>query len=56
MSMKSVIGAASAGLVIGMVAGMMLDPISDKQHKKISKCANNIFKTIGTIMDDVVSM
>ncbi|MBR2404449.1 MAG: hypothetical protein IKV73_05150 [Clostridia bacterium] len=56
MSMKSLIGAAAAGAVVGAVAGMMLDPISDKQHKKIQRCANNMFKTIGTIMDDLIGM
>jgi|GEM_PF-2078016 len=56
MSMKSLIGAAAAGAVVGAVAGMMLDPINDKQHKKIQRCANNMFKTIGTIMDDLMGM
>ena len=56
MSTKSLVGAAVAGAVVGAIAGMMLDPINDKQHKKISRCANNVFKTIGTIMDDIMSM
>ncbi len=56
MSMKSLIGAAAMGAVVGAVAGMVLDPISDKQHKKIRHCANNMFKTIGTIMDDLIGM
>lgn len=56
MSTKSVIGAAAAGIVIGAIAGMMIDPINDKQHKKIHRCANNMFKTIGTIMDELMSM
>lgn len=56
MSTKSVIGATAAGVVIGAIAGMMIDPINDKQHKKIHRCANNMFKTIGTIMDELMSM
>ena len=56
MITKSVIGAAAAGIVIGAIAGMMIDPINDKQHKKIHRCANNMFKTIGTIMDELMSM
>ena len=56
LSTKSLIGAVAAGAVIGAIAGMMIDPINDKQHKKIHKCANNMFKTIGTIMDDIMSM
>lgn len=56
MSAKSFMGAMAAGIVVGAVAGIMLDPINDKQHKKLCKTANNVFKTIGTIVDDVISM
>ena len=55
MSAKKIIGAMTAGVVIGAIAGMMIDPISDKTHKRINKCANNMFRTIGTIVDDIVS-
>ena len=56
LSTRSAIGAMAAGVVIGAVVGMMIDPINDKQHKKICKSANNVFKTIGAIVDDVISM
>lgn len=56
MSSKSLIGAIAAGAVVGAVAGMMIDPINDKQHKKIHKCANNMFKTIGAIVDEIVNI
>ncbi len=56
MSTKGFIGAMTVGIVVGTVMGMMIDPISDKQHKKICKSANNVFKTIGMIVDDVISM
>ena len=56
MNTKGLIGAMAAGAVIGTVVGMMLDPINDKQHKKIYKTANNMFKTNGAIVDDVISM
>ena len=56
MSTKSFVGAMAAGIVVGAVMGMMIDPINDKQHKKIYRTANNMFKTIGTIVDDVISM
>ena len=55
MSTKSIIGAVAAGAIVGAIAGMMIDPINDKQHKKINRCANNMFKTIGTIMDDLIN-
>lgn len=56
MSAKGTMGALAAGVVIGAVMGMMIDPLSDKQHKKICKNASNVFKTIGSIVDDVISM
>ena len=56
MSTKSLIGAMAAGIVVGTVVGMMIDPINDKQHKKIYRNANNMFKTIGTIVDDVINI
>ncbi len=56
MNAKGIIGAMAAGAVIGVVMGIVFDPISDRQHKKINKRANNMFKTIGAIVDDVVSM
>ncbi len=56
MSTKSVIGALAAGAVVGAVMGIMFDPISDKQHRKMHRCANNVFRTIGSIVDEVISM
>jgi len=56
MNTKSLIGAAAAGMVIGAVAGMLIDPINDKQHKKMRKLSDNMFKTIGSVMDDLISM
>jgi len=56
LSTKSFVGAMAAGIVVGAVMGMMIDPINDKQHKKIYRNANNMFKTIGTIVDDVINM
>ena len=56
MSTKSLVGATVAGAVVGAIAGMMLDPINDRQHKKINRYANNMFKKIGSIVDDLMSM
>lgn len=56
VNIKSFVGAMATGIVVGTVVGMMIDPINDKQHKKIYKNANNVFKTIGSIVDDVISM
>lgn len=56
MNKKGIVGAMAAGAVIGVVMGIVFDPINDRQHRKISRHANNVFKTIGAIVDDVVSM
>ncbi len=56
MSTKSVLGALAAGMVVGAVAGIMFDPINDRTHKKIQKNTSNMFKTIGSIVDDIMSM
>ena len=55
MNTKNFLGAMAAGIVVGAVVGMMIDPINDKQHKKIYKNASNVFKTIGTIVVAFVS-
>ncbi len=56
MSTKSFISTLAAGMVVGAVAGIMLDPINDKTHKKIYKNSNNLFKTMGSIVDNILSM
>jgi len=56
VSVKSIIGAVTAGAVVGVVMGMVLDPINDKQHRRMYRCANNVFKTIGSIIDDVINV
>lgn len=44
------------GAIVGATMGMLIDPINDKTHKKMEKEANNMFRTIGTALDNVVSM
>ena len=46
----------ATGLVVGASVTMMLDPISDRKHKKLSKKATGVFKNVGDIVDTVVSM
>ncbi len=56
MSTKSFVTTLAAGLVVGAIAGMMVDPIDDKTHKKMYKSKNNMFKTIGTLVDNIMDM
>jgi len=44
------------GAIVGATMGMLIDPINDKTHKKMEKEANNMFRTIGTALDNVVSL
>ena len=44
------------GAIVGATRGMLIDPINDKTHKKMEKEANNMFRTIGTALDNVVSL
>ena len=43
-----------AGAVIGATIGMLVDPMNDRQHKKIKRQTTNLFKTRGSVMDSVM--
>ncbi len=51
--MKSLefIGGVIAGAVVGSAITMFMDPVSDKQRKKMHKKSNHIFKTMGSVLD-----
>ena len=42
--------------IIGATFGMLLDPISDKRHKQLSKKKNEMFKTVGAAIDNIMDM
>jgi len=42
------------GAVIGGIVGMMVDPISDKDHKKMRRGAGSIIHAVGNIVDGLV--
>jgi len=56
LSSKGFVTTLAAGLVVGAIAGMMFDPIDDKTHKKMYKNKNNMFKTIGSLVDNIIDM
>lgn len=41
------------GLVAGAVVGMIADPIKDKDYKKMQSHAGGVFKTIGSVIDNM---
>lgn len=51
--MKSIefIGGVIAGAVVGSAITMFIDPISDKQKRKMHKNSSHMFKTMGSVLD-----
>lgn len=44
------------GAVVGGICGMVMDPIKDKETKKIRKNAGNIIRSVGNIVDGFSDM
>jgi len=49
----SFIGGVLAGAIVGSALTMVIDPISDKQRKKLYKGTHSMFKTIGSVLDAI---
>ncbi len=49
----SFVGGIIAGAIVGSAITMVMDPLSDKQRRKMYRGAQNMFKTIGTVLDAV---
>ena len=45
-----------AGALIGAAAGMLADPIKDRQHAKMSRKKREMFKAVGDVIDNVMDM
>ncbi len=45
-----------AGLAVGCAVTMVMDPISDKQRRKIQRRTEGVFKSIGGIIDTAIDM
>ena len=54
MSTKGFWGGLACGAILGAAMGMIADPINDKQHKKMKATANNMYRTIGTMIDGIM--
>ncbi|MBO5008530.1 MAG: YtxH domain-containing protein [Clostridia bacterium] len=54
MCSKGFLGGIVTGALLGAAVGMLADPISDKQHRKIKSSASHMFKTIGAVIDGVM--
>ncbi len=54
MMSKGFAGGVITGAVLGAALGMFVDPMSDRQHRKIKKQTNNMFKTLGSVVDSIM--
>lgn len=54
--MNSFTGGLITGALLGAVVGMLADPIKDKRHKQMTKAKNEMFKTVGSAIDNIMDM
>ncbi|MCR4719599.1 MAG: hypothetical protein K5768_08240 [Firmicutes bacterium] len=46
----------ATGLLLGACAAMLVDPVSDKQKRKMQKKTEGVFRNIGNIIDSAISI
>lgn len=46
----------ATGMVVGAAVAMFADPLSDKQHKKLQKKTEGVFRNIGGLIDTALDM
>ena len=44
------------GFAVGAAVGVMTDPLSDRERRKISKKTEGIFRNIGSVMDNIIDI
>lgn len=47
----SFLGGMIAGALVGSAITMAIDPINDKQRRKMHRGASSMFKTMGSVLD-----
>jgi len=51
----SFIGGVIAGAIVGSALTMVMDPITDRQRRKLHKGTQSVFQTMGTVLDAMMS-
>ncbi len=51
----SFIGGVIAGAIVGSALTMVMDPVSDKQRRKMHKGTQSMFKTMGSVIDAMIT-
>ena len=44
------------GFAVSAAVGVMTDPLSDRERRKISKKTEGIFRNIGSVMDNIIDI
>ena len=44
------------GFAVGAAVGVMTDPLSDRERRKISKKTEGIFRNISSVMDNIIDI
>ena len=46
----------ATGLVVGAAVTMITDPVSDRQRHKLARKTEDVFKTVGGVIDTAVNI
>lgn len=44
-----------AGAIVGSALTMVMDPITDKQRRRMHRGTHSMFKTMGTVLDAMIT-
>lgn len=53
MSFKGFTAGLITGAVAGTMMGMLIDPMDDKSHRQMRRTRENIFRTLGGMLEDL---
>ena len=56
LKMSCFIKGTLVGFAVGAAVGVMTDPLSDRERRKISKKTVGIFRNIGSVMDNIIDI
>lgn len=56
MTKGSFVAGIVTGMAVGVGASMIINPMNEKDKKKIKKNASQMFTTIGAVADHVIDM
>ena len=54
--MSCLIKGSLVGFSVVAAVGVMTDPLSDRERRKISKKTEGIFRNIGSVMDNIIDI